>query len=70
VFYKQVIDKESYNANSVKLFPYDTSDNYENSYDNIPKQVNFNIKSYFNVIVRLVNYFSINSIFLVGLVFY
>jgi hypothetical protein len=31
VFYKQVIDRESYNANSMKLFPYDPSDTYENS---------------------------------------
>jgi hypothetical protein len=31
VFYKQVIDTESYNANSMKLFPYDPSDTYENS---------------------------------------
>jgi hypothetical protein len=32
MFYKQVIDidTESYNANSMKLFPYDPSDTYEN----------------------------------------
>jgi hypothetical protein len=30
VFYKQVIDMESYNANSVKLFPNDPYDTYEN----------------------------------------
>jgi hypothetical protein len=31
VFYKQLIDMESYNANSMKLFPYDPYDSYENS---------------------------------------
>jgi hypothetical protein len=31
VFYKQVIETESYNANSMKFFPYDTSDTYENN---------------------------------------
>jgi hypothetical protein len=31
VFYKQVIDTESYNSNGIKLFPYDPSDTYENS---------------------------------------
>jgi hypothetical protein len=31
VFYKQIIDTESHSANIMKLFPYDPSDNYENS---------------------------------------
>jgi hypothetical protein len=41
VFYKQVIDTESYNANSMKLFPYDPSDIYENSIIENPAVLSF-----------------------------
>jgi hypothetical protein len=35
VLYKQVIDTESYNPNSMTLFPYDPSDNHENSINGV-----------------------------------
>jgi hypothetical protein len=41
VFYKQVIDMESYNANSMKLFPYDPSDTYENIINGKPAILTF-----------------------------
>jgi hypothetical protein len=41
LFYKQVIDTDYYNANSMKLFPYDPSDTYENSIVGKPAVLSF-----------------------------
>jgi hypothetical protein len=41
VFYKQVIDTESYDANGMKLFPYDPSDTNENIINGKPAVLTF-----------------------------
>jgi hypothetical protein len=41
VFYKQVIDMESYNANSMELFPYDPSDISKNNITGKPAILTF-----------------------------
>jgi hypothetical protein len=41
VFCKQVIDTELYNANNMKLFPYDPSDVYQNSMIGTPAILTF-----------------------------
>ena len=44
-FYKQVIDTESYNANSLKLFPYDPTDEQHNNLVGKPATITFSLNT-------------------------
>ena len=44
-FYKQVIDTESYNANSLKLFPYDPTDEQDNNLLGKPATITFSLNT-------------------------